>query len=598
MLKKIYFLLPTSEQKKVIFILFLILAMAFFDVLGVSSIAPFIALLTNPDLVENNAILIKLYDLSRSFGITSKTQFMFLFGVIVFVLVIVSLIVRAVTIYTLTLFSLMQEYIIGKRLVEGYLHQNYSWFLNRNSSELGKSILSEVKQVIDLALFPMMNLIAQSIVAIALLSVLIINNPSLAISVGIVLVSVYGVILFLMKNFLTRSGKERLHANEARFEALAEAFGAAKEVKLGRLEQVYINRFSKPAKTYSKSQAWATIIATLPRYFIEALAFGGMIVLVLALMAKGSSFSSIMPTIALYAFAGYRLMPVLQQIYSSITRLRFSKTALESIYNDLKKIKTFEIEKNISNLSSNIQLNNSLSLNDVNFSYPNTKKSSLKNINISIKAYSKIGIVGTTGSGKTTIVDIILGLLDCENGNLSVDEVIINSENKKSWQKILGYVPQQIYLSDTSIAANIAFGIDAKNIDIKQVEEVAKTANLHDFVNKLPEGYNTVIGERGVRLSGGERQRIGIARALYHNPKLIIFDEATSALDNLTEKAVLDAIKTLKNKVTIIMIAHRLATVKNCDMIFLLDQGKVLSKGSYEELIKSSQEFKKMTELV
>ena len=233
-----------------------------------------------------------------------------------------------------------------------------------------------------------------------------------------------------MKNFLTRSGSQRLQANEARFEAVSEAFGAAKEVKLGGLEQVYIERFSKPAQIYSKSQAWATIIATLPRYFIEAIAFGGMIIFILILMSKGGSFLNIIPTIGLYAFAGYRLMPVLQQIYSSITRLRFSKIALDTLYNDLKNINNFEINKNVKNPHPNIELNKSICLSNVSYNYPDTKNKSLDGINILINAYSKVGIVGTTGSGKTTVVDIILGLLNSENGDLKVDDVVINSKIK------------------------------------------------------------------------------------------------------------------------------------------------------------------------
>lgn len=597
MLKKIYFLLSASNKKRMFLLLFLILAMAIFDFLGVSSIAPFITILVNPDLIEDNKILINLYSLSKSFGIDNKTQFMILFGIIVFVLVILSLIIRALTVYALTFFSLMQEYLIGKKLVKGYLNQNYSWFLDRNSSEIGKGILSEVKQVIDYALFPMMNLISQSLVALAIFLVLVINNPTLAIGISIFFISIYLFILFIMKNFLTTTGTERTKANEKRFEVVSEAFGASKVVKLSGLEEVYLERFSKPARIFSKSQSWVTVIATIPRFFIEALALGGMIIFILILISSGSSFSNIMPTVALYAFAGYRLMPVLQQIYQSITRLRFSKTGLDSLYNDLINIQKAKEQKNTNKDFTKVTFENSLSLNNVSFNYPNTKKTSIKNINISIKPYSKVGIVGPTGSGKTTIVDIILGLFDCKKGNLIVDDVVINSGNKKSWQKNLGYVPQQIYLSDTSICSNIAFGIDPKNIDLKQIERVAKTANLHDFIKKLPEGFNTVIGERGVRLSGGERQRIGIARALYNNPKLIIFDEATSALDNLTEKSVLDEIHNLKNKVTIIMIAHRLATVKNCDLIYLLEDGKIISKGTYKELVSNSEKFKKMIEL-
>jgi ATP-binding cassette, subfamily B, bacterial PglK len=597
MLKKLFYLLSKSEKKKFYLLLFLILIMAFFDVLGVSSIAPFIALLTNPELVQSNEILIKLYDLSLLIGISNQTQFMFLFGVIVFFLIIISLIFRAITIYALTRFSLMQEYNTGKRLVEGYLRQNYSWFLNRNSSELGKSILSEVQQVIDLAFIPMLHLITSSVVAIALLALLIHNNPSLAITIGLILSLTYIIIFYLFKSFLSKIGIERLRSNEKRFEIVSEAFGASKEIKLGNLENVYITRFSKYAQIFSKNKSLAVIISILPRYLIEAMAFSGMIVIVLFLLLNGGSFVNILPTIALYVFAAYRLMPVLQQIYSSLSKLRFSKPAVDSLYYDVKKLDDFNNDKKVSVFENSIQFNKSIKLTNISFNYPHSDKKALTNINLSIEAFSKVGIVGSTGSGKTTLVDVILGLLNYDNGNFVIDELNLTKKNKRSWQKIIGYVPQQIYLSDTSIARNIAFGLAKDDINFNKIKEVSKIASLHDFVAKLPNGYNTLIGERGVRLSGGERQRIGIARALYSNPKLIIFDEATSALDNLTEKAVLESIDSLKSKVTIIMVAHRLATVKNCDIVFMLKNGEIISSGSYEELLKSNREFQKMTGL-
>lgn len=597
MLKKLFFLLSTKEQKNFFLLFFLILLMAFFDVLGISSIVPFIGLLTNPELIESNFFFKKLISFSYEYlGISSQKQFMLLFGVLVFFLIIISLIIRSLTIYALTRFSLMREYSIGKKLIEGYLHQTYSWFLNRNSSELGKSILSEVQEVIDRAFIPMLLLVAHSVVALVLLSLLIYNNPPLAITVGIILSSTYVVIFYFFKNFLSKIGNERLYANEKRFQTVSEAFGASKQVKLGNLEKVYINRFAKHAQVFSKNKALSVIIATIPRYLIEAIAFGGMIVSVLFLVLNGSSLSSILPTIALYVFVGYRLMPLLQQIYSSITKLRFSKPAVDSLYNDLKKLKSYN-KNEISNGNNNIiQFFNTINLSDISYGYPNTDKVVLKKISLSINAFSKVGIVGSTGSGKTTIIDIILGLLDFYEGKITIDSVNLTQKNKRSWQSIIGYVPQQIYLSDTTIARNIAFGVDEDNIDLNKIQQVSKIANLHKFVTKkLPKGYNTLIGERGIRLSGGEIQRIGIARALYHDPKLIVFDEATSSLDNLTEKAVLDSIDNLKNKVTIIMVAHRLATVKNCDMIFMLQDGEIISKGSYEELSESNKEFRKMT---
>lgn len=591
--KKIYFLLNAAEKKNFLFLFLLILIMAFFDALGVASIVPFVTLLTNPNLIETNDILIRLYNISSNYGVDTTEKFAFIFGILFLILTLISILLRTVTTYAITYFSLMREYSIGKRLIKNYLFQNYIWFLDRNSSEIAKSILSEVKQVVDFTFVPLMRIISNFIVAFALVLLLILNNPKLAFIVGFTLTSVYGLTFYIIKNFLVKIGAERVRANQERFMVVSEAFGATKEVKLGNFEQFYIDRFSKNAKIFSKNQVIARILALLPRYFIEALVFGGMILLIIVLMRNGSGFLSIMPTISLYIFAGYRLLPVLQQIYDSVTRLQFSSKAVDLMYNDLRNL---ENKKNVSDSKKKISFENSINLTDINFSYSNDSKVALKNINLSIKAFSKVGIVGSTGSGKTTIIDIILGLLDYNSGKITVDELAINEKNKRSWQKNIGYVPQQIYLSDTTIARNIAFGIDENDIDFNKIKQVSKIANLHDFViKKLSKGYNTVIGERGVRLSGGERQRIGIARALYNNPKLIIFDEGTSALDNITEKTVLKAIDALKNKVTIIMVAHRLATVKNCDTIFMVRDGEIVSRGSYNELSKTNQEFMKMT---
>ena len=334
------------------------------------------------------------------------------------------------------------------------------------------------------------------------------------------------------------------------------------------------------------------VIGLLPRYCLEGIAFGGMIVLVLILMARDGNFISIMPTIALYAFAGYRLMPALQQTYTAITQLRFSSPTLNILYNDLVELQSYEQEKNV---NSFIKLTKSITLENISFNYPDTKINTLKNINLKIEAFKKIGIVGTTGSGKTTMIDIILGLLDANDGILSVDNNPIDKDNRRSWQKSIGYVPQEIYLSDSSIESNIAFGVDSEDIDINSVEKATKIANLHDFIiNELPEKYKTTLGERGIRLSGGQRQRIGIARALYRKPQILIMDEGTSALDNITEDAVMDAVNNLGDGITIILIAHRLSTVKNCDNIFLLEKGRLKAQGTYEHLLRTNEIFQRM----
>jgi ABC-type multidrug transport system fused ATPase/permease subunit len=593
--KKILDLLTPKEQKRFFLLLTLILIMAIFDMFGVASIFPFITLVANPQIVESNIFFSYFYQKSSILGVTNIKEFIFMFGILIFLILITSLVVRAITYYVQTRYTLMLEYSIGRRLIENYLRQPYNWFLSRNSADLGKNILSESAIIGGSVITPVIIIISQTAVILLLLILLVATDPVLAFSIGLVLASSFLCIFYLMKNILSRIGSERLKANTDRFTLVSEAFGAAKEVKVGGLEQVYINRFDKPSKIYAGNQSLFVIISLLPRYFLEAIAFGGMILLVLFLMVKGDNFIKIVPIIGLYAFAGFRLMPAIQQVYANSAQIRFHLSSLNAAHKDLVNLKYFEQS---TSGTSTMRFNKSITLKNIYFSYPNTKKPALENIDLSIPAYSKVGIVGATGSGKTTMVDLILGLFNASKGTLSVDGNLITNNNKRSWQKNIGYVPQQIYLSDTSIAANIAFGVEIKNIDYQLVEKAAKIANFHNFIKKLPDGYNTVVGERGVRLSGGQRQRIGIARALYNNPQILILDEATSALDNLTEQAVMEAVNNLGSKITIILIAHRLSTVKNCDTIFLLEQGKLIGQGTYEELNQSNEQFMKMSGVI
>jgi ABC-type multidrug transport system fused ATPase/permease subunit len=593
--KKILDLLTPKEQKRFFLLLTLILIMAIFDMFGVASIFPFITLIANPQIVESNIFFSYFYQKSSILGVTNIKEFIFMFGILIFLILITSLVVRAITYYVQTRYTLMLEYSIGRRLIENYLRQPYNWFLSRNSADLGKNILSESAIIGGSVITPVIIIISQTAVILLLLILLVATDPVLAFSIGLVLASSFLCIFYLMKNILSRIGSERLKANTDRFTLVSEAFGAAKEVKVGGLEQVYINRFDKPSKIYAGNQSLFVIISLLPRYFLEAIAFGGMILLVLFLMVKGDNFIKIVPIIGLYAFAGFRLMPAIQQVYANSAQIRFHLSSLNAAHKDLVNLKYFEQS---TSGTSTMRFNKSITLKNIYFSYPNTKKPALENIDLSIPAYSKVGIVGATGSGKTTMVDLILGLFNASKGTLSVDGNLITNNNKRSWQKNIGYVPQQIYLSDTSIAANIAFGVEIKNIDYQLVEKAAKIANFHNFIKKLPDGYNTVVGERGVRLSGGQRQRIGIARALYNNPQILILDEATSALDNLTEQAVMEAVNNLGSKITIILIAHRLSTVKNCDTIFLLEQGKLIGQGTYEELNQSNEQFMKMSGVI
>ena len=596
-LKKCFEILSVQERKKAYFLLLMIVFMALIDMLGVASILPFVAVITNPELIETNTFLSYFYQSSKKFGISNIEDFIFFFGVVVLCLLIFSIFFKALTIYAQTRFVLMREYSLGRRLIEGYLHQPYEWFLSKNSAELGKNVLSQISLVTQGPLLNVMNLIAQSAVAIALITLTVFTDPWLAASVALVFSFSYSLIYIFTKSLLTKKGSESLEVNKLRFTAVNEAFGAAKEVKIGGLEKFFIKRFSEPAKIFASNSAFSNILGVMPRYLLEAIAFGGMIFLVLIMMSRGDNFNSIAPKLALYAFVGYRLLPAFQGIYYATSSIRYSHSILDSLHKDLMNLSSYPMAKTKTKTSSMI-LANSIKLKNIKFSYPGGKRTSLENISLIIPAFSKVGIVGSTGSGKTTMVDVILGLLDPQAGELIVDDSAITNINKRSWQKSIGYVPQQIYLADDTVASNIAFGVETKHIDQKLIEKASKMANLHDFVtSELPKNYNTIIGERGIRLSGGQRQRIGIARALYQDPKILILDEATSSLDNLTENMVMEAMNNLGNKITTIIIAHRLSTVKKCDQIYLLNKGRIEAQGTFEDLLITNKNFKKMASI-
>ena len=588
-ISKILFILTTQERKKIFLLLFMILVMALFEMVGVASIMPLISVLVNPEIIETNNILNIMFQTSNKLGVETKQHFLFFLGILCFSLLILSICLRGLTTYVQVCFNTMCRHNTAKRLMEGYLKQPYSWFLNHHSAEMGKNILTEVNLVIYKGFGSIIDVITKTVVSIVLIVLILLVNFKLTIIACFLIGTVYFLIFWFFRTFTNRLGEKRLKVEGLNFRALIEAFGAVKEVKVGGLEKACVDRFSSPSYSLAKTNILIVFISQMPRLVIEALFFGGIILTVLYLMAERGSLVNSLPTISVFAFAAYRLIPAMQGIYSSITQFTFAGPAIDSMYNNFKNLYSKETTKNQSILS----FDESITLKNIVYKYPNSTKDTVDDISLIIPSCTTSGLVGITGSGKTTLVDIILGLLDPDKGEMRVDGTVINRDNCRAWQRNIGYVPQQIYLADTSISNNIAFGVDPKDIKQEDVEKAAKIANLHDFViNELPLKYNTIVGEQGVRLSGGQRQRIGIARALYHNPKLLILDEATSALDNLTEQSVIDEIYKLRKNMTIIMISHRLSTIEKCDKIFLLEGGKLKNQGQYNEIISTSGKFK------
>lgn len=587
-IKKIFYLLTSREKKLAGLLLVMMLIMTLLDMIGVASIFPLILVFTNPDIIETNIIFVKIFKVSKTFGIENSQQFSFFIGALFFILLFSSIIFKAITTYVQIRFVRMREYSISKRLVQSYLNQPYSWFLNRNSADFSKTVLSEVSQLTQDGISPLMELIAKGMVAIALIILLIIADPKLALIVGFFLCTAYGIIFYFAHKFLNRIGKESIKSNRLRFSKISEVFSAVKEVKFGGFESAYIKSFSNSAQNFARNQASLSIIGQLPRFGIEVLAFGGILLIMFYLKTQTGSFNHALPIISLYVFVGYRLMPALQRIYACLTQLSFIGPTTELIYNDLKKLELVKSKKD----ETVFFLDKTICLKNIFYNYPSSPRTVLKDININIPARKISGIVGSTGNGKTTLVDIILGLLEPQQGFLEIDGRVITKNNLRAWQSSVGYVPQHIYLTDDTVAANIAFGVDPKDIKRDALEKASIVANTHDFiVNELPKQYQTIIGERGVRLSGGQRQRIGIARALYHGHTVLILDEATSALDNQTEEIIMNRISNLKKNITIIIVTHRLNTVKKCDIIFKLEKNGSIVQKTFNELITNNKNF-------
>lgn len=589
--RKLRDLLDVSERRRAFVVFVLMVITALLETIGVASIMPFMRVAADQGSVESNKYLSSIYGY---FGFTSPQDFLFALGIAVLVLLVGSLAFKAFSFWVQVRFAHRRNHTIGCRVLSLYLGQPYEWFLNRRTSDISTTLLAEVSKVVHGALFPLMQVVSQGLVAASLLILLIVVDPWLAATVMLVLGGAYTTIFLLARKYIRRMGVERRQANHERFLAIQEAFGGIKDVKVMGLEGVFLRRFRGPSWRLANREAAGKVAAEIPSFAMQALVFGGIMILILYLMRIHNGIQGALPMLAGYAFAGYRLMPALQALYHQLAELRFGAPALEALHADMSALPV--VTSLGEGVTDRIALRREVRLRDVTYSYPNVDRRALDSVDIAVDACTTVGLVGTTGSGKTTVVDVVLGLLQPAEGALEVDgKPITSREDVRKWQRSLGYVPQTIYLADDTVAANIAFGVPAEEIDHGRVEEAARIANLHDFVvNEMPMGYATEVGERGVRLSGGQRQRIGIARALYRDPDVLILDEATSALDNLTEHAVMGAIHALGHKKTIIVIAHRLTTVEKCDRIYMLDHGQVVGAGTYDELVDQNERFRAM----
>lgn len=590
-LRKIFALLAIGGHKKLYWLLGAVIIMSVFDLVGVASIFPFLNVLSNPSVIEANNQLRWVYE---KFNFTSKDHFLVALGGISFCILLISSFFRATTTIALIRFTWLKHYVISRHLLSQYLYEPYVFFLNRNSSELTAYLLTEVARVVSGVLMPFIFLISRSLLAVLILLLLVVVDPLVAIFVIGAIGGGYAIIYTCVRQKLSRTGQELLMYNKRMYKVLNESFGGIKDIKLMGKENVFIEQYANPARKVIDCYCSQFVITQFPRYAFEILAFGGLLLIAIYIAVIKKSYHEVIPLVGLYAFSAYRLMPTLQLIFQDLTSIRFGQASLKTIYQDYIDCLHKDVNESIKTILV-LPFSEKVEFRNITFQYPKAPKSVIENLDLIINANTTIGFVGGTGAGKTTVVDILLGLLWPQQGEIIVDDIKLGPENLRMWQKNIGYVSQSIYLCDSTVTHNIAFGIPDNEINQQAVERAAQLANIHDFiVAELPKGYETTVGERGVRLSGGQRQRIGIARALYHNPSMLVFDEATSALDGITENTILEAIYNLTHKKTIIIIAHRFSTVRECDIIYLLERGRIVAQGTYQQLLANNQQFREM----
>ncbi len=588
--RRLLALFAPAERRQAGYLVPAMIVQALMETVGVASVMPFLAVVANPGTVDSNAILHRVYTM---LGFGTVNGFLIFLGVSSLVVLLVSNVFSAWVVFLLHRYALAQNHHLQTRLMTRYLARPYPAFLGSNTAELGNNILVEVSEVITGILMPSLQTAARSVAAVSILVLLVAVDPVLALTVTVALGSLYALVFLLVRRTLIRVGQERQAVGRTRFQSISEAFSGIKDVKVSGRERAFLSAFEGASARWSYVTTVQRVIKAVPKYALEVVAFGGILLIVLYLLTTGRPLSGLLPIIGLYAFASYRLMPAVQQVFESIAQMRYSLPALDVLERDMAG---FDAEAARFPSPAPLGLRDAIELHDVHFDYPGSDRPSVEGISLRIPARTSVALVGSTGSGKTTTVDLILGLLAPGRGAITIDGEPLEGERLRPWQASVGYVPQEIFLTDNSVAHNIAFGVADEDLDMEAVERAARIAQIHDFVHTLPDGYDTVIGERGTRISGGQRQRLGIARALYRDPDVLVFDEATSALDGVTESDVFDALDALAGHKTILMIAHRLTTVAGCDAIYQLEHGRVVARGRYQELLESSPQFRALAQ--
>lgn len=602
--RKFYKLFSRKQKKQLIILFFLMLFGAFLEVLGVSLIVPLVSVIMQENVIQNNKVVQCICALLHIRS--NKTFLIVCILVLIFVFIFKDLYLMF-EIYVQNRFIYNGRFQIQQRLMNTYLDCGYEYYLNASSGEIVRIMQQDVKNAF-LLLFNLLNFTTELIVSLVLVIAVFVINPLMSMLVGIVLALTMLVIAKVAKPMLHRQGEILQESSEQTNKWLIQMVNGIKEIMVGNKQEFFRENFNYHGKRLVRAERWNGLLGNVPRLLIEMASIVSMLFALLVAVMSGAEVSKLVPAIAAFAMAALKLMPSANRISSALNLVAYYEPSLNNVLENLdlfddeniemnsvvKEMKKTFVREKRGNLETsaeiksmqqtekkvlgnfyNMTLQHQVELKNISYHYPDTKQMVLQNVDMVIPIGKSIGIVGVSGSGKTTVVDIILGLLNPQSGEVLIDGMLLK-ENYGQWLSCIGYIPQMIFMLDDTIRANVAFGISPEKVEEEKVLKALEEAQLRDFVEKLPDGLDTKIGERGIRLSGGQRQRIGIARALYPNPELLFFDEATSALDMETETAIMESINRLHGRKTLVIIAHRLATIAECDMVYRVENGRIV----------------------
>lgn len=582
MLKKINYVLDKKQKIHLILLLIIIFIGAFVELLGVSAILPVVNVATSPETIDQTWYLSWL---KQTLKLEDAGQMLIVLSIILIIIYFLK------NVYVTIMYNMQYGFIFGNqkklavKLMDCYMHQNYLFHVSKNVAELQRNVTSDVNGFFTVVL-NFLQFLAEISVCVVLVLYLLMQDFVTTMAVAVLLFIFVGLFAGIFKKILGEKGRKNREVNVQVTKWILQSFSGIKEIKVINAEDFFIDNYNKYYSQFATLQRQQSMLTFLPRPVMETVCICGLLLaVILKLTIDSSDIASFIPTLSVFAIAAFRMLPSFNRITGYLGGIMFSIPSIDAIYNDLKEVEQLLKQKEIiEKIDENMSLTKSIQMEHVSFKYPESDKWILKNANIEIRKNSSVAFIGASGAGKTTAADLILGLLEPEEGHILVDGVDICT-NMAAWHQKIGYIPQTIYLMDDTIKANIAFGVDEANIDETRIQKALKEAQLDEFITQLPEGIHTEIGDRGVKLSGGQRQRIGIARALYRNPEVLILDEATSALDNDTEKEVMEAIDSLHGTRTLIVIAHRLTTIQNCDEIYEVGNGKFKLKSKQEVLL-------------